>query len=128
MIKSVNQSWSVSPKFRDRYGSTWADMDFFFKDRISAKNFSMDPMNTEIGTLQLAGLQLRFRYKDIISYSKTVNKLVAKSYKADKQETFALDIKTKTIFLNKTEITRLRETLDDALVTSQRSYELGLYL
>ena len=30
--------------------------------------------------------------------------------------------------LNRQEINRLRETLDDALTTVQRSYELGLYL
>ena len=48
--------------------------------------------------------------------------------RADKLEKFALEIKSRTIMLNKTEISRLRETLDDTLVTSQRAYELGLYL
>jgi hypothetical protein len=128
MTKSVNQSWAVSRKFRDRYGSTWADMDFFFKERISSKAYGNDPLNTEIGILQLAGLKIPFRYKDVISYSKTVNKLMGAACKADKTQKFALEVKSKTVMLNKTEISRLRETLDDTLVTSQRAYELGLYL
>ena len=128
MTKSVNQSWAISRKFRDRYGATWADMDFFFKSKVYKNNFKNDPMNTDIGTLHLAGHKLHLKYKDIISYSKLVNKLFSNAYRADKSETFAIDIKSKTILLNKTEISRLRETLDDVLVTSQRSYELGLYL
>ena len=87
-----------------------------------------DPMNTEIGTLHLAGHKLYFKYKDIISYSKVVNKLFSNAYGANKRDKFSIEIKSKTINLNKTEISRLRETLDDVLVTSQRSYELGLYL
>ena len=128
MTKSVNQSWAISRKFRERYGSTWADMDFFFKDTISTNNYRTDPMNTDIGTLYIAGLRIPFRYKDVIVYSKAVNKMIGIASSADKLEKFALEIKSRTIMLNKTEISRLRETLDDTLVTSQRAYELGLYL
>ena len=128
MTKSVNQSWAISRKFRERYGSTWADMDFFFKDTISTNNYRTDPMNTDIGTLYIAGLRIPFRYKDVIVYSKAVNKMIGIASRADKLEKFALEIKSRTIMLNKNEISRLRETLDDTLVTSQRAYELGLYL
>jgi hypothetical protein len=54
--------------------------------------------------------------------------MVNLSYKADLSEKFEVDIKNKTFFLNRQEISRLRETLDDTLATIQRSYELGLYL
>jgi len=128
MTKSVNQSWAVSQKFRTRYGSTWADLDFFFKDKVSAGNFKTDPMNTNIGALQLEGISLPFKYKDLIMYNKKATKLGAQTHRSDLAEKFAVDIKSKTFMLNRQEINRLRETLDDALVTVQRSYELGLYL
>ncbi len=128
MTKSVNQSWAVSQKFRTRYGSTWADLDFFFKDKVSAGNFKTDPMNTNIGALQLEGISLPFKYKDLILYNKKATKLGAQTHRSDISEKFAIDIKSKTFMLNRQEINRLRETLDDALVTVQRSYELGLYL
>lgn len=128
MTKSVNQSWSVSRKFRTRYGSTWADLDFFFKDKVSASSFKTDPMNTDIGSLQLAGTSIPFRYKDLINYSKKATKLGGSTYKAQLSEKFEFEVKSKTILLNRQEINRLRETLDDAMITVQRSYELGLYL
>ena len=128
MLKTVNQSWSISQKFRDRYGSTWADMDFFFKDKVYAETFKADPMNTEVGKLQLAGMSIPFKYKDLLSHSKVAAKVVTHCHRADISEKFEIDIKSKIHLLNKQEINRLRETLDDAIVTVQRSYELGLYL
>ena len=128
MLKTVNQSWSISEKFRDRFGSTWADMDFFFKDKVYAETFKDDPMNTEVGKLQLAGMSIPFKFKDLLSHSKVAAKAGMLSYKADISEKFEIDIKSKIHLLNKQEINRLRETLDDAIVTVQRSYELGLYL
>ena len=128
MTKSVNQSWSVSRKFRTRYGSTWADLDFFFKDKVSSATFKTDPMNTNVGSLQLAGISIPFRYKDLINYSKKATKLGGATHRADLQEKFEFEVKSKTILLNRQEINRLRETLEDALVTVQRYYELGLYL
>mgnify|MGYP003148916746 FL=1 len=128
MLKSVNQSWAIGSKFRDRYGSTWADMDFFFKDKISAKNFKNDPMNISIGSLQLAGTRVPFKYKDLIKCSKLVTKMSFGTHRANLSEKFEIDIKSKTFLLNRQELNRLRETLDDVKVTVHRSYELGLYL
>jgi len=128
MLKTVNQSWGVSEKFRNRYGSTWADMDFFFKDRVYAETFKTDPMNTDVGKLQLSGMSIPFKFKDVISHSKLLSRMVNLSYKADLSEKFEVDIKNKTFLLNRQEINRLRETIDDAVVTVQRSYELGIYL
>ena len=128
MLRSVNQSWGVSPKFRDRYGSTWADMDFIFKDKVYANEFKSDPLNTKVGTLELAGLHIQFTYKDLIQNSRDITKLGAETHKADLSEKFEINIKSKTILLNRQEINRLSETLSDALLTVERSYELGLYL
>jgi|TARA_R110000796_G_scaffold177579_1_gene294399 hypothetical protein len=128
MTKSVNQSWAVSNKFRAKYGDIWANMDFIFNERISSNNFKIDPMNTAIGHLSLANRNVLLRYKDLIAYAKDVSKSVNKSHKAPLTELFPIEIKNNTFMLNRIEIARLRETLDDTLLTTQRSYELGLYL
>ena len=128
MLKSVNQSWGISPKFRDRYGSTWADMDFIFKDKVYAKSFKEDPLHTRVGTLEVAGLQIPFTYKDLMQNSHTVRKIGAETRREDLSKKFEINIKSKSILLNRQEINRLSETLSDALLTVDRSYELGLYL
>ena len=128
MLKSVNQSWGISPKFRDRYGSTWANIDFIFKDKIYAKSFKEDPLGTNVGTLEVAGLQIPFTYKDLMQNSHAVRKIGAETRREDLSMKFEINIKYKTILLNRQEINRLSETLSDALITVDRSYELGLYL
>jgi len=128
MTKSVNQSWAISQKFRNRYGSIWADIDFFFKDKVYSRTFKNDPMNVDIGSLQLDGISIPFKYKDLIKFSKLITKKGYNTHRADISEKFAIDIKSKTFMLNRQEINRLRETLQDTLTTVQRSYELGLYL
>jgi len=128
MTKSVNQSWAISQKFRDRYGSTWADIDFFFKEKVYSRTFKNDPMNVNIGSLQLGGISIPFKYKDLIQANKQVTKKGYNTHRADISEKFEVDIKSKTFMLNRQEINRLRETLQDTLTTVQRSYELGLYL
>ena len=37
-MNSVNQPWAISDKYREKYGNTWAEIDFEFKD-ILEKNF-----------------------------------------------------------------------------------------
>jgi hypothetical protein len=128
MLKSVNQSWGISAKARDRYGSTWADMDFIFKDKVYAKNFKEDPYGTNVGTLEVAGLQIPFTYKDLTQNSRAISKIGAETHREDLSKKFEINIKSKSILLNRQEINRLSETLSDALITVERSYALGLYL
>jgi hypothetical protein len=128
MLKTVNQSSSVSDKFRDRYGSTWADMDFIFKDKIYTSSFKSDPFQTIVGTLQLAGTYTIFTYKDLVQNSRVVSELSAEMSQLDIAEKFELTIKSKSVLLNRQEICRLAETLNDALLTVDRAYALGLYL
>jgi hypothetical protein len=45
-----------------------------------------------------------------------------------KEETFPIEIKGRTFIIRKHEIGKLAQTINDALLVSLRSYELGLYL
>lgn len=128
MIKSVNHSWAVGSKQRQKYGDTWADIDFYFPDKISKDRFRNDPMNCLVGTLHVARQDFKFKYKDLIAYQKSVTKAVSNTYWDKNQEVIPVDIKSKIILLNKSELNRLRETLDDSLLTTQRGYEVGTYL
>ena len=70
------------------------------------------------------------RYKDLITYTKAIETYTNNMYasKPKKDETFSLEIKGRNLLLVKHEIGKLNETLNDALSTSLRNYELGLYL
>jgi hypothetical protein len=128
MVKSVNHSWGISPKFRQKYGETWADIDFYFADKISEDRFKSDPMNCDVGTLHVARQDFKFTYKDLLGYTSAVATALKKSYMTKSTEALPVDIKGRIILLNKTELNRLRETLNDAVTSVQRAYELGLYL
>ena len=128
MIKSVNHSWAVGSKQRQKYGDTWADIDFYFPEKISKDRFRNDPMNCLVGTLHVAKQDFKFKYKDLIAYQKSVTKIVANMYWNKNEQVIPVDIKSKIILLNKSELNRLRETLDDSLLTTQRGYEVGTYL
>jgi hypothetical protein len=130
MTHSINQPWSITDKFRKKYGDTWADLDFVFNDKISAEVFKEDPMNTEIGHLEIFNQKIKLRYKDLISLSKSMNEKYSKvvSEKPAKDYAYNVDIKSYSFSLCKHEIGRLSDTVTDALNTSIRSYELGLYL
>jgi hypothetical protein len=130
MIKSINHPWAVTDKFRERYGNTWADMDFIFEDKISADNFKTDPMAVSIGTLHIDGKQLPMRYKDLISYSKSLDTFTNNMYaeKVGKQDLMLVSVKGTEFTLRKHEVAKLYSTISDALESSMRAYELGLYL
>lgn len=130
MTHSINQPWAITDKFRKKYGDTWADLDFVFNDKISAEVFKEDPMNTEIGHLEIFNQKIKLRYKDLISLSKSMNEKYSKvvSEKPAKDYVYNVDIKSYSFSLCKHEIGRLSDTVTDALNTSIRSYELGLYL
>jgi hypothetical protein len=130
MTNSINQPWAISEKYVKRYGETWANLDFVFESKISADNFKTDPMNCTIGHLNIFNQHIHFRYKDLISYSKSVSTIAANVYanKTGKEETFPVDVKGRILVLRKHEIGKLAQTLSDALDTSLKNYELGLYL
>ena len=130
MTNSINQPWAISDDFRTRYGNTWADLDFVVEAKISAENFKTDPMNCTIGHLSIFNQKIYMRYKDLISYEKSVSTLAGNVYanRPGKEATFPVDVKGRTLVLRKHEIGKLAQTLSDALEVSMRSYELGLYL
>jgi hypothetical protein len=130
MTNSINQPWAISEKYVNRYGETWANLDFIFETKISAENFKTDPMNCTIGYLNIFNQKIYMRYKDLIAYSKSVNTYAENVYanRPGKEETFPVDVKGQTMVLRKHEIGKLAQTLSDALDVSLRRYELGLYL
>lgn len=130
MLKSINQPWAISEKFKQRYGETWTNLDFVFEDKISKENFKTDPMNCTIGTLFAAGQTIKMRYKDLISYSKHLDTFTSNMYasRPSKTDVFLVDIKGRTLSLVKHEVAKLNETLTDTLNVTMRNYELGLYL
>jgi hypothetical protein len=130
MTNSINQPWAISEKYVNRYGETWANLDFIFETKISAENFKTDPMNCTIGYLNIFNQKIYMRYKDLIAYSKSVNTYAENVYanRPGKEETFPVDVKGQTMVLRKHEIGKLAQTLSDALDISLRRYELGLYL
>ena len=72
MTNSINQPWAITEKYINRYGETWANLDFVIESKISAENFKTDPMNCEIGELVIFKQRIKMRYKDLISYSKSM--------------------------------------------------------
>lgn len=130
MTHSINQPWAISDKFRARYGEVWADLDFVFNDKISAEVFKEDPMNTEIGCLEIYNQRIKLDYKDLTRLSKSLNETYAKVVleKPGKDFAYNVDIKSYTFSLRKHEIGRLADTISEASATTIRSYELGLYL
>lgn len=130
MTNSINQPWAISDKFIQKYGETWANIDFVFEDKISKENFKTDPMNCLIGTLKVANQQIHMYYKDLINYAKAFETYTNNMYatKPKKDDVFLVEIKGRNAMLVKHEVSKLNETLQDALLTSLRNYELGRYL
>lgn len=130
MTKSINQPWAISYEHQTRYGQLWADLDFIFENKISAENFKTDPMNCLIGRLSIANQNIRMYYKDLILYAKELDKQSGHVYmqRPGNEDTFPIEIKGRTFIIRKHEIGKLAQTINDALLVSLRSYELGLYL
>ena len=130
MTTSINQPWAITDKFRQRHGDVWADLDFVMQSKISAENFKTDPMNVVIGVLHVAGQQIAMRYKDLISYAKSLSTLTNNLYTEtiSKNEKFEVSVKGRNFMLSRHEIRKLNETIHDASTAAIRGYELGLYL
>jgi len=126
-MKSINHPWAISDKMRSRFGDVWADMDFVFNERISEDSFKNDPMNTDIGYLNIYNQHIQMPYKDLITYSKNIKSSVEEAYAyGSKTATHEVRIKSQTFSLTAQELSKLSETLNDAVHTTVRSYELGL--
>lgn len=87
-------------------------------------------MNCLIGRLNIANQNIHMYYKDLIVYAKELDKQANNVYmqRPGKEETFPIEIKGRTFIIRKHEIGKLAQTINDALLVSLRSYELGLYL
>lgn len=128
-MKSINHPWAISDKYANRYGEVWTSMDFVFNDKISAENFGTDPMNTAIGYLELYKQQIPMTYRDIINSSKSVNTTFNEVYASrEKGMTYDIRVKSQTFTLQRHELRKLAETLNEAQASALKSYELGLYL
>ena len=130
MTTSINQPWAVTDKFRQRYGAVWADMDFVFHSKISEEAFQTDPLNTSMGELQIAGQRIPMRYKDLLSYAKSLDTLSTNLYseRVGKTETFEVSVKGREFQLNRIEIGKLAQTVSEASTSAMRAYEVGLFL
>jgi len=128
MTSSINHPWGISKKVREKMGNTWADMDFEINQRLSQHNMKESLFDQPVGNLYIANMNIKMKYKDLISISKYMKKQINNSYRATIEEKFPVDIKSHTFFLNKNEIERLDETINITTKTLMRKYELGLYL
>ena len=130
MKNSINQPWAISEKYISRYGKLWANLDFEFNDKVTTEQFKNDPMNVEVGSLVIDGRHLDFKYKDLISFSKTVEELSMNVYSTStsKTELFDLTIKGRPFQLMRHELGKLATTLSESVHVLARGYELGLYL
>jgi hypothetical protein len=130
MINSINQPWAISDKYRERYGNTWADIDFEFNNKISSEHFKTDPMAVVIGELQLCGQSLTMTYKDAIGYAKSLSTQISSIYTEGfaKSDLFEVTIKGRTFQLKMIELSKLKSTISETVDTILKGYEIGLYL
>ena len=125
-MNSINLSFAVPDKLRDRYGNVWADLDFIVKP-MNLDIFKKRPMETIVGTLLIAGSKIKIEYKDLFKLETKLNNLLNTVYSAkDREVKYPVDIKGMSFQLRQHEITRLYETIVDAKITIQRKYELGV--
>ncbi len=130
MYNSINHPWSIGDKQRQKYGDTWADMDFVFHTKIMTDTFKEDPMNTTVGQLNLFNQHIDLRYKDLLNipkilqeqYNETRMMRMAQDYQ------IAITIRNAQFTLTQHELRKLIETLNEAAISTMRGYELGLYL
>lgn len=125
---SINQPWAISDKYREKYGDVWANIDFEFSEKISEEVFKTDPMNTVIGHLNIYNQQLKMTYKDLLNYSKSIRITCNEAYVSRIPVINDIRIKSNTFTLQRHELSKLADTLEEASASTLRAYELGLYL
>lgn len=124
-MNSLNQPWAISNKQRARFGNTWADIDFEF-GQLSEKNFEDEPYLTVVGTLSVAKQHVQVNLRDLTEIQSNFKTMIpdAKILKG----THEVRIKTAYVQLTVSEMNRVYETVEDAITSIQRKYQLGLYL
>ena len=130
-MNSINQPWAISEKHRERYGNIWSEMDFKVNNKLTSHTFRNDPMNAEVGVLELAGQKMKLKYRTLLSYANTVAELSKAAYfekGISKHDKFVVSLGTKEFYLQKHEIGKLAETLVESADCISKSYQLGLYL
>jgi hypothetical protein len=67
-------------------------------------------------------------YKDLINYSKSVRIACNEAYVSKTPVVNNIRIKSNTFTLQRHELSKLADTLEEASESALRAYELGLYL
>jgi hypothetical protein len=128
-MNSINHPWAISDKYRARYGEVWSNLDFVFADKISQDVFKSEPMSTYIGDLCIFNQKIKMTYKDLLNYSKFTQISCHESYTTGtKHDSYDVRIKSNTFTLQRHELRKLSETLNEAASSALKAYELGLYL
>jgi hypothetical protein len=125
-MNSINHPAAISDKHRARYGDIWADMDFEMK-QVSEKVFHDNPTTVPIGFLIVAGRRIEMTLNDLNVMQMNMETIISEAYAAPTTPR-EVRIKSTYVHLNITEINRLYETINDAVTTINRKYQLGLYL
>ena len=128
MKSSVNQPWSIGEKQISRYGKTWANLDFIIST-MNKKQFKEDPYNTNVGTLKVSNRNINMMYKHLIAQSSNISQLANAVYMNDfdKEQKYEIMVSGEVFLLRKHEITKLDETLRDALDTIKKQYHLNIW-
>ncbi len=127
--KTINQSWAIPNKLIERYGKTWAGIDFEINPRLSNYALQNDPMGTKVGQLCLCNKKIDTTLKQLRSL-RTILDHILVDYKLlyKGKESIEVYVLNNLFDLKSREITRLHETIEDSINTINKSYKLGLYL
>lgn len=130
IVKSVNNSWAIPDSMVDRYGKTWANIDFEVNPRLSNYALYNDPMNTIVGQLCLNGKKLDASMKQLRTLKTVLEHVLVdiKLLHGNTNSSIDVPVLNNTFYLKSREITRLYETIEDSINTINKSYKLGLYL
>ena len=130
ITRTINQSWAIPEKFIERYGKTWAELDFEINPKLSNYAFRNDPLNTVVGVLLICGKRIPLKYKQLVKSVTVIDQYISDLHfnKVKKDETVAVNLFNNTFYLKRHEITKLSETITDSCDTIMKSYRLGIYL
>ena len=129
MTESINHPWAVSEKLAKRYGPIWAKTDFRLANLVEYQ-LKENIMESEVGVLHVGNTKIRMKYKHLISESTKLSNVldVAFMQRTKTKVQVPVTIGNREFQLYKHEITKVLETLEDALEAIHKTYQLGLYL